>query len=171
MIPRTQGICSSRKAKQCMGSNRNLHLGLRLPSKGVEEAFLLQLKGILTSRFVSFTLFLQLISTWKWKMKQISRKQQFNLNDFVVKQYAIVCNGKCSGKKIRDIGPSICLVTFKQINYTRDDYNTSIKIHISNKIQKKNHDINAKEPMSNLLFSTRECVSITNMKIILCISI
>ena len=74
-------------------------------------------------------------------------------------------------KKNRDIGPSICLVTFKQINYTRDDYNTSIKIHISNKIQKKNHDINAKEPMSNLLFSARECVSITNMKIILCISI
>ena len=67
-------------------------------------------------------------------MKQISRKQQFNLNDLVMKQYAIVHNGKCSGKKIREIGPSICLITFKQINCTRDDYNTSIKIHKRYKI-------------------------------------
>ena len=28
VIPRTQGICSSKKEKQCMGSSRNLHLGL-----------------------------------------------------------------------------------------------------------------------------------------------
>ena len=70
-------------------------------------------------------------------------------------------NGKSSGKKIREIGPSICLITFKQINCTRDDYNTSIKIHTSNKIQNKNHDVYAKEPMSNLLISARECVSIT----------
>ena len=80
-------------------------------------------------------------------------------------------NGKSSGKKIREIGPSICLITFKKINCTRGDYNTSIKIHTRNKIQKKNQDVYAKEPMSNLLISARECVSITNMKIILCTNI
>ena len=74
-------------------------------------------------------------------------------------------------EKNRETGPSIFLITFKQINYTRDDYNTSIKIRTSNKIQKKNHDVYAKEPISNLLISARECISITNMKIRLCISI
>ena len=74
-------------------------------------------------------------------------------------------------EKKREIGPSICLITFKKINCTRDDYNTSIIIHTRNKIQKKNQDVYAKEPMSNLLISARECVSITNIKLILCISI
>ena len=48
----------------------------------------------------------------------------------------------------------------KKKNCTREKYNTSIKFIQAIKFQKKekNHNVYAKEPMSNMFKSTRECI-------------